>query len=133
VSALFAVLSMVIAIGCSNSYDPKLKNVETKIVNTNSRLVFAKSSTSNWNQKRVEISFEDAFQQFYPIDNKENELLYELTDNNLQQGITIKVKVIDYAARSEKVNEIMIEPFALSKGRNQFTKGYNANKQYIIY
>jgi hypothetical protein len=60
-------------------------------------------------------------------------LLYELTDNNLQQGITIKVKVIDYAARSEKINEIMIEPFDLIKGKNQFTITYNGNKPYIIY
>jgi hypothetical protein len=59
--------------------------------------------------------------------------VHELTNNNLQQGITIKLKVIDYAAQSENINEIMIESFNLSKGRNQFTIGYNANKPYIIY
>jgi DNA-directed RNA polymerase subunit E'/Rpb7 len=96
-------------------------------------LVFVKSSTFNWNQRRVEISFEDAFQQFYSVDIKDNVLEYELTDNNLRQGITVKLKVIDYATKSEKTNEIMIEPFDLIKGKNQFTIAYNGNKPYIIY
>jgi Flp pilus assembly protein TadB len=129
----FLVLLIIIAILCSNSFDFKLNKDETKKTNNNSRLVFAKSSTSNWNQKRVEISFEDAFQEFHSIDNKDNTLLYDLTDNNLQQGITVKLKVIDCALQSEKINEIMIESFDLIEGKNQFTIAYNGNKPYIIY
>jgi hypothetical protein len=101
---LLAVVAAAIAIGCSNSYDFKLEDAKTKTIPTNSRLVIVKSSTFNWNQRRVEISFEDAFQQFYSIDVKNNEFVYELTDNNLQQGITIKLKVIDYATKSEKTS-----------------------------
>jgi hypothetical protein len=130
---LLAVVAAAIAIRCSNSYDFKLENAKTKIIPTNSRLVFVKSSTSNWNQRRVEISFEDAFQQFYSVDIKDNVLEYELTDNNLKQTITVKLKVTDYAAKSEKTNEIMIESFYLSKGKNQFTIAYNGNRPYIIY
>jgi hypothetical protein len=130
---LLAVVAAAIAIRCSNSYDFKLENAKTKIIPTNSRLVFVKSSTSNWNQRRVEISFEDAFQQFYSVDIKDNVLEYELTDNNLKQTITVKLKVTDYAAKSEKTNEIMIESFYLSKEKNQFTIAYIGNKPYIIY
>jgi hypothetical protein len=130
---LLAIVAAAIAIGCSNSYDFKLEDAKTKTIPTNSRLVIVKSSTFNWNQRRVEISFEDAFQQFSSIDVKNNEFVYELTDNNLKQGITVKLKVIDYAARSEKTSEIMIEPFYLSKGKNQFTIAYNGNRPYIIY
>jgi hypothetical protein len=130
---LLAIVAAAIAIGCSNSYDFKLEDAKTKTIPTNSRLVFVKSSTFNWNQRRVEISFEDAFQQFYSVDIKGNVVEYELTDNNLQQGITVKLKVTDYAAKSEKTNEIMIESFYLSKGKNQFTIAYIGNKPYIIY
>jgi hypothetical protein len=117
-------------------YKNKAKIVDNLDDKLESEIVFAKSSNFDWNNKKVEVSFEDEFQDFLSIENlskKKGKLGYELSSNNLQQGITIKLKVIDYIKNSVKINEIMIESYDLNKGINHFTIGYNDNKPDIIY
>jgi hypothetical protein len=58
---------------------------------------------------------------------------YLLSENNLRQGFTIKLKITDTIQHAEKTSEIMIEPYDLSRGINQFTIGYNGNTPSIIY
>jgi hypothetical protein len=104
-------------------YKNKAKIVDNLDDKLESEIVFAKSSNFDWNNKKVEVSFEDEFQDFLSIENlskKKGKLGYELSSNNLQQGITIKLKVIDYIKNSVKINEIMIESYDLNKGINQF-------------
>lgn len=128
-SLLLVFLVTTLFNGCSVNDETKNSNSSGTILDTKSHLMFAKSSEFNWSNKSVVISFEDNFQNFTSIE----KLAYSLSDNNLKQGITVKLKVVDFQSKSEKVNEIMIESFDLSKGKNQFTIGYNESKPYIIY
>lgn len=100
------------------------------------KIVFLKSTQFNWKNKKVEVSFEDAFQQFLSIDSissnkSRNE--FSLSVNNLAQGIAVRFKVVDEVQKKYKITEIMIEPYDLSRGINQFSIGYTDNKPYIIY
>jgi len=135
-SFFLAILLAFCANSCSNLDKNKAKIVDNLDDKLESEIVFAKSSNFDWNNKKVEVSFEDEFQDFFSIENlskNKGKLGYELSSNNLQQGITIKLKVIDYINNSVKINEIMIESYDLNKGINHFTIGYNDNKPDIIY
>ena len=122
--------------GCSINEERTSENSHEFDLGTKKHVVFSKSPKFDWNRKKLEVSFEDAFEHFLSIDvlnNSGNQLGYALSKNNVQQGITIKLKVIDEIKNSEKINEIMLEPYDLTKGINKFTIGYNENKPYIIY
>lgn len=126
---LLGVFLTIFINACSLSNDES----DQKSVN---QIVFFKSSQFNWKSKKVEVSFEDNFQMFSSIDTstiKRNQRKFGLSLNNLKQGIIIKLKLIDLFDKSEKFNEIMLEPFDLSKGMNEFAIGYNNEKPYIIY
>ena len=115
--------------GCSISDEKKEEKFEH-------RIVFAKSPNLDWKYKKVEISFEDAFQDFLSIEQlskKNDDLGYVLSNNNLKQGITIKIKVVDLFKNTIDLNEIMIESYDLNQGLNEFTVGYNDNKPNIMY
>ena len=135
-SIFLGILLTLIVNSCSAS-DEQAQAVETDNLSSNENaIVFAKSPAFNWKNKNVEVSFEDAFQTFAPIDliSKNGEKVkYGLTDNNLKQGLTIKLKVTDSSTKAEIINEIMVERFDLEKGVNEFTIGCNENKAYIIY
>ena len=122
--------------GCSISDENKKEKRDASDVNFEHKIVFTKSTTVDWNYKKVEISFEDAFQDFMSIEqlsrNAQNQG-YVLSNNNLKQGITIKIKVVDRSKNNISLNEIMIEPYDLKKGVNEFTIGYNDNKPNIMY
>lgn len=97
-------------------------------------VLFSKSPLFIWESKKVEVSFEDNFQKFESIDSVSTSgkrFGYSLSNNNLKQGVAIRVKVID--SKFEEVNEIMIESFHLKPGLNQIKLGYNNNKPFIIY
>lgn len=130
IKSLFVGVFLTVLInGCSVNYENKSNNSTSKISNGESQLLFAKSSVFDWENKSVVVSYEDDFKKFSTFEKSG----YKLTDNNLKQGITVKLKVIDFENKTEKTNEIMIESFELSKGVNQFTIGYNDTKPYIIY
>lgn len=104
--------------------------------NKENQLFINKSADFDWNNCKVEVSFEDDFEKFSNIEmvsKKGARLGHLLSENNLKQGITIKLKVIDNKSRSEEVAEIMIESFDLKKGKNHFTIGHTNNTPYIIY
>lgn len=132
----FAVLITAITNGCSvNDEIASNRSVEFLSKNGN-QIIFVKSPEFNWKNKVVEVSFEDAFQKFSKIDlvnEQGNKMAYSLTKNNLEQGITIKLKITDTINHSEHVNELMIESYDLVKGKNDFLIGCNTNKAYIIY
>ena len=130
IKSLFIGIFLTIFInGCSVNDETKNSSSSSKILNDESQLLFAKSPVFNWKNKKVEVSFEDNFQNFSSIE----KLGYSLSENNLKQGITIKLKIVDFENKSVNINEIMIESFDLSKGINQFTIGYNDKTPYIIY
>lgn len=130
IKSLFIGIFLTIFInGCSVNDETKNSSSSSKILNDESQLLFAKSPVFNWKNKKVEVSFEDNFQNFISIE----KLGYLLSENNLKQGITIKLKIVDFENKSVNTNEIMIESFDLSKGINQFTIGYNDKTPYIIY
>ena len=130
IKSLFIGIFLTIFInGCSVNDETKNSSSSSKILNDESQLLFAKSPVFNWKNKKVVVSFEDNFQNFISIE----KLGYSLSENNLKQGITIKLKIVDFENKSVNINEIMIESFDLSKGINQFTIGYNDKTPYIIY
>lgn len=130
IKSLFIGIFLTIFInGCSVNDETKNSSSSSKILNDESQLLFAKSPVFNWKNKKVEVSFEDNFQNFISIE----KLGYSLSENNLKQGITIKLKIVDFENKSVNTNEIMIESFDLSKGINQFTIGYRDKTPYIIY
>ena len=130
IKSLFIGIFLTIFInGCSVNDETKNSSSSSKILNDESQLLFAKSPVFNWKNKKVEVSFEDNFQNFISIE----KLGYLLSENNLKQGITIKLKIVDFENKSVNTNEIMIESFDLSKGINQFTIGYKDKTPYIIY
>ena len=130
IKSLFIGIFLTIFInGCSVNDETKNSSTSSKILNDESQLLFAKSPVFNWKNKKVEVSFEDNFQNFSSIE----KLGYSLSENNLKQGITIKLKIVDFENKSVNTNEIMIESFDLSKGINQFTIGYRDKTPYIIY
>ncbi len=129
------VVAFVIA-GCAEGNDNAMIRSTDPSFKNESQILFAKSPNYNWKNKKVEVSFEDSFQKYVAVDavsktGKSTGLL--LSKNNLQQGITIKLKVTDTVVRTKKTNEVMIESYDLHKGTNQFTIGYNDNKPHIIY
>lgn len=130
IKSLFIGIFLTIFInGCSVNDETKNSSSSSKILNDESQLLFAKSPVFDWKNKKVEVSFEDNFQNFISIE----KLGYSLSENNLKQGITIKLKIVDFENKSVNTNEIMIESFDLSKGINQFTIGYKDKTPYIIY
>jgi hypothetical protein len=130
IKSLFIGIFLTIFInGCSVNDETKNSSSSSKILNDESQLLFAKSPVFNWKNKKVEVSFEDNFQNFISIE----KLGYSLSENNLKQGIIIKLKIFDFEDNSVNINEIMIESFDLSKGINQFTIGYKDKTPYIIY
>lgn len=130
IKSLFIGIFLTIFInGCSVNDETKNSSSSSKILNDESQLLFAKSPVFNWKNKKVVVSFEDNFQNFMSIE----KLGYSLSENNLKQGITIKLKIVDFENKSVNINEIMIESFDLSKGINQFTIGYKDKTPYIIY
>lgn len=130
IKSLFIGIFLTIFInGCSVNDETKNSSSLSKILNDESQLLFAKSPVFDWKNKKVEVSFEDNFQNFSSIE----KLGYSLSENNLKQGITIKLKIVDFENKSVNTNQIMIESFDLSKGINQFTIGYRDKTPYIIY
>ena len=130
IKSLFIGIFLTIFInGCSVNDETKNGTIESGLFKNESQLMFAKSPVLDWKNKKVVVSFEDDFQNFVSIEN----LGYTLSHNNLKQGITVKLKIVDFKNKSEQINEIMIEPFDLSEGMNEFTVGYTNNKPYIIY
>ncbi|WP_432672352.1 hypothetical protein [Flavobacterium sp. SM2513] len=130
IKSLFLVIFVTIFInGCSINYENKFGKSPAELLNNESQLLFTKSPIFNWKNKKVVVSFEDDFRNFNTFEKSG----YILSENNLKQGITVQLKVIDFFKKSEIVNEIMIESYDLSKGVNQFTIGYNDNTPYIIY
>ena len=130
IKSLFIGIFLTIFInGCSVNDETKNSSSSSKILNDESQLLFTKSPVFNWKNKKVVVSFEDNFQNFISIE----KLGYLLSENNLKQGITIKLKIVDFENKSVNINEIMIESFDLSKGINQFTIGHNNLKPHIIY
>lgn len=130
IKSLFIGIFLTIFInGCSVNDETKNDNAESAMLKNESQLMFAKSTILDWKNKKVVVSFEDDFQNFISIEN----LAYTLSHNNLKQGITVKLKIVDFKNKSEQINEIMIEPFDLSEGMNEFAVGYTNNKPYIIY
>ncbi len=135
-SFLLGLFLTVILNGCSLNDTGDTSHVISNSKNIQNQILFAESKAFNWDNKRVEVSFEDDFNTFLPIDTtmkKGTKLGYSLSENNLKQGLTIKLKVIDFKRHTQKTNEIMIESFDLSKGTNQFTLGHKENTPYIIY
>ena len=137
IPTLFFVIFLTSIITSCSSTDENSRVEVARGANTDSNsIVFEKSAASDWKNKKVEVSFEDAFQKFSPIDafaQNGKKVGYGLSNNNLKQGLTIKIKVSDSITSSEKINEIMVEGFDLEKGINEFTIGCNENKAYIIY
>ena len=130
IKSSFLVIFLTLFInGCSVNGEAKSGMAENTIQKDKCQLLFEKSPLFDWTNKRVVVSFENNLQNFIPIE----KLGYVLSNNNLNQGITVKLKIVDFEDKSEKTNEIMIESFDLSKGVNQFTIGYNDKKPYIIY
>ena len=122
--------------GCSVNDQSSSKNPMSIFSKKNNEIRFTKCAHSNWNNKIVEVSFEDAFQEYYKVDSNNDEdsrVGYALSENNLRQGLTIKLRVIDTTNKTEKISEIMVESFDLEKGKNQFTIGYKDKSPYIIY
>lgn len=128
-SSFLVIFLTLLVNGCSFNGEAKSGLAETAAMKDKCQILFEKSPLFDWTNKRVVVSFEDNLQNFTPVE----KLGYVLSNNNLKQGITVKLKVIDFEDKSEKSNEIMIESFDLSKGVNQFTIGYNDKKPYIIY
>lgn len=130
IKSLFIGIFLTIFInGCSVNDETKNSSSSSKILNDESQLLFTKSPVFNWKNKKVVVSFEDNFQNFISIE----KLGYLLSENNLKQGITIKLKIIDNESNIEKTSQIMIESYDLLKGINQFTIGYKDETPYIIY
>lgn len=118
--------------GCSVNEDAESRSS----IDKENLILFSKSPLFNWGTKKVEVSFEDDFQKFESIDSVSvsgNRLGYSLSNNNLKQGVAIRLKVIDSKSKFENVEEIMIESFHLKSGLNQVALGYNDNKPYLIY
>ena len=104
--------------------------------NMENQLLINKSTDFDWKNCKVEVSFEDDFENFSDIDvvsKNGKKCGYVLSENNLKQGLTIKLKVMNYHSRAEDIAEIMIEPFDLKEGKNELTIGHNNNMPYIIY
>lgn len=100
------------------------------------QLLINKSKNYDWENCKVEVSFEDDFEKFFDIEavsKKGHRKSHLLSENNLKQGLTIKLKVTDFKSRSEEVAEIMIASFDLKKGKNQFNIGHTNNTPFIIY
>ena len=118
--------------GCSVNEDAESRSS----IDKENLILFSKSPLFNWGTKKVEVSFEDDFQKFESIDSVSisgTRLGYSLSDNNLEQGFAIRLKVIDPITKSQQIDEIMIESFQLKSGLNQVVLGYNNSKPYIIY
>lgn len=129
---LLGLLLAFLLNGCSTSDETTSRN----IANLDNTLVFSKSPDVNWHHLKVEVSFEDDLQEFTEINSVSNNTIkskYTLTANNLRQGITVKLKIIDLDKSIQKTNEIMIESFDLKNGLNEFVIGYKDYKPYIIY
>ena len=127
---LFIVIFLNILInGCSVNDKFKNDNVISTCLKNESQLMFAKCPNLDWKNKKVVVSFEDDFKNFISIET----LGYTLSHNNLNQGITVKLKIVDFENKATQINEIMIEPFDLSEGTNEFAVGYTNNKTYLIY
>lgn len=129
---LLSVFMAVLLNGCSATDESSSADFSKN----ESQIIFVKSPEFEWKNKKVEVSFEDEFKKFLAIDvvsKKGAPLRQLLSENNLQQGVTVKLKVSNSLVNFQKVNEIMIESYDLHKGINQFTIGYNDNKPYIIY
>lgn len=102
--------------------------------NDKDQIVFQKSPNLSWRNKKVAVSFEDNLDTFNKVDTVSKNgvrLGYALSENNLKQGITIKLKIIDID-KTENISEITIEPYEFEKGKNEFTIGYIDNTPYII-
>lgn len=128
-SILLGIILTVFINGCSINNESSYTKLNSINSNKDSQIRFVKSPNFDWKNKKIVVSFEDDFQSFNAIDN----LGYKLSQNNLKQGITVKLKVVDFDNKSEKTTQIMIESFDLSAGINQFTVAYNNDKPYIIY
>ena len=121
---------------CSTSDYSKLEKSDAKFSLIENQICFAKSATIDWKNKKVTVSFEDAFEKFSNIEKEspeETHSRFSLSKNNLKQGITIQLKIQDLFNKSEKIAEIMIENYDLTSGLNEFTIGHKNNKPYIIY
>jgi hypothetical protein len=128
-SIYLGIILTVFINGCSINNESSYTKLNSINSNKDSQIRFVKSPNFDWKNKKIVVSFEDDFQSFNAIDN----LGYKLSQNNLKQGITVKLKVVDFDNKSEKTTQIMIESFDLSAGINQFTVAYNNDKPYIIY
>lgn len=129
---LLGIFLTIITNGCSVNEESE----SSKLNGKENVILFSKSPQFNWGTKKVEVSFEDDFQKFGCIDSVSisgDRLGYSLTNNNLKQGVAIRLKVIDLNSKLEKVDEIMIESYHLKSGLNQVALGYKNNKPYIIY
>ncbi|MDD3004303.1 hypothetical protein [Flavobacterium sp.] len=115
--------------GCFNSNELTINKLVNSIKHTNNELLFKKNSSLEWRAKSIKVSFEDNLKNFFLID----DFRQELTTNNINQGIVVKIKLIDHNKNIEKVSEIMIESHNLSNGLNEFLIGYQDNTPYIIY
>ena len=129
---LLGIFLPLIINGCSVNEDAESRRSTDK----ENLILFSKSPLFNWGTKKVEVSFEDDFQKFESIDSVSisgTRFGYSLSDNNLEQGFAIRLKVIDPITKSQQIDEIMIESFQLKSGLNQLVLGYNNSKPYIIY
>lgn len=135
-SLFLAVLLTAIANGCSVSDEIKSNRSVEFLSKNGNQIIFVKSPEFDWSNKIVEVSFEDALQEFLTVglvSEQGNKMGYSLTANNMKQGLTIKLMITDTTDNSQQVNELMIEPFDLVKGKNDFLIGCNTNKAFIIY
>lgn len=99
------------------------------------QIVFLKSSNYNWNNKIVRVSFEDDFENFKTLNGVSRsgvQIGYNLTDNNIKQGFSVRFKIINTDNKSENINEIMIEPFKLKTGTNKLIIGLHENTPTIL-
>lgn len=134
-SLFLGVFLTLVTNSCSVNDEVSSSNVVHVFSKNENQILFSKSPNFDWVNKQVEVSFEDNFEKFSeidPVSNKGIKMGFSLSDNNLKQGITIKLKVTE-SNSVEYVNEIMIESYDLSQGKNEITIGYIDNKPYIIY
>ena len=128
-SIFLSVIVAILVSGCSASDEATTSDKVGQIM-------FFKSSQFDWKYKQVEVSFEDNFQNFKSINGSsvtEKQFVSLLSANNLKQGVTVRLKVLDAIDHSEKMSEIMIESFDLKLGLNQIAVGYKNDKPFIIY
>lgn len=131
-SIIFGLFIVVFINGCSSEDEILLNNSKE----SDNVILFSKSPEFDWNHLKVEVSFEDNLEEFKPIESgliSGNKLHYSLTKNNIEQGIIVKIKMLNLQNHLEKTKEIMIEHFDLKSGENEIVIGYTDYKPYIIY